>query len=86
MAAVIFLLCALTSLACTVVLWRNWRKNGHRLIFWCSLCFALLTLNNLILVIDEVVLDGAFDLRPWRLTVGLLAFVLLVFGLVWEED
>ncbi|MBG9388423.1 DUF5985 family protein [Caenimonas aquaedulcis] len=85
MAAIIYSLCALTSLACFVFLWRTWRLGGHRLLFWSALCFALLTVNNVVLVVDKVMLPDA-DLKLWRLAVGFAAVMLLVVGLVWEED
>ena len=86
MAPVIYALCALTSFACFVLLWRGWRAGGSRLMFWSALCFAGLTVNNLLLVIDEVVLPTQVDLYAARLVSGLVAVSLLLFGLVWEED
>lgn len=85
MAALIYSLCALTALACTLLLWRGWRASGHRLLFWSALCFAGLSLNNLLLVVDKVILlDGS--LITWRLWAALVAVLLLVFGLVWGEE
>ena len=85
MASVIYSLCALTSLACCVLLWRGWRAGGNRLLFWSALCFAGLTVNNLLLVIDRVVLPTQ-DLYTSRLVSGLVAVSLLLFGLIWEEE
>ena len=86
MAAVVYFLCALTSLTCFVLLFRAWRANGARLLFWSALCFAGVTLNNMLLVVDRVFLPTAVDLSMWRLAVALAAVLLLVFGLVWEEE
>ena len=85
MAALIYTLCALTSLACSVLLWRAWRNAGHSLLFWSALCFAGLTLNNTLLVLDKVVLVEA-DLLTWRLCAALIAVMLLLYGLIWEEE
>lgn len=85
MAPVIYSLCALTSLACCVLLWRGWRAGGNRLLFWSALCFAGLTVNNLLLVIDKVVLPTQ-ALFTWRLASALVAVLLLLFGLIWEEE
>jgi hypothetical protein len=85
MAPVIYSLCALTSLACCVLLWRGWRAGGNRLLFWSALCFAGLTVNNLLLVIDKMVLTQV-DLYGARLASGLVAVSLLLFGLIWEEE
>lgn len=85
MAPVIYSLCALTSLACCVLLWRGWRAGGSRLLFWSALCFAGLTVNNLLLVIDKVVLPNQ-ALFIWRLASALGSVLLLLFGLIWEEE
>jgi hypothetical protein len=86
MAAVIYTLCALTSLACFVLLWRSWRAGGSRLLFWSALCFAALSANNVLLVVDKVFLPTQVDLITWRLSAALVAVLLLLFGLVWEEE
>lgn len=85
MAAVIYSLCALTCVACCLLLWRAWRTSGHRLLFWSALCFAGLSLNNVMLVLDKVVFTEV-DLITWRLAAALGALLLLLFGLIWEED
>ena len=86
MGALIYLLCALTALACFALLWRGWRANGAALLLWSALCFAGLTLANVLLVIDKLVLGDAVDLTPARLAVTLAALLLLIFGLVWGDD
>jgi len=85
MAPIIYFLCMLTSLACFALLLRGWRKSRSRLLFWSALCFAGLTVNNFLLVIDKLVLP-AVDLSLPRLTVALVAPLLLLFGLIWEEE
>jgi hypothetical protein len=85
MAPVIYLLCALTSLACFALLLRAWRSTRKRLLFWSALCFAGLSLNNLLLVADKLVLPD-FDLGTVRLAVAFTAVLLLIFGLVWGEE
>lgn len=86
MAAVIYALCALTSITCCVLLWRSWRASRARLLFWSALCFAALSVNNVLLVLDRVVLPVEVDLTMWRLAAGLGAVLLLLFGLIWEDD
>jgi hypothetical protein len=85
MGPLIYSLCALTSLACCILLWRGYLASRARLLFWSAGCFALLTLNNVLLVVDKVVLPDV-DLRLWRLIAGFLAVCLLLFGLIWEEE
>lgn len=85
MAALIYTLCALTSLACFVMLMRGWRASRSRLLFWSALCFAGLTGNNALLVVDKLVLPD-IDLSAWRLSLALAAVLLLLYGLIWEKD
>jgi hypothetical protein len=86
MGALIYSLCALTSLTCLVLLWRSYRMTGSRLLFWSALCFLLLTVNNTLLVLDKIVFPVEVDLSLWRLVAALAAVALLLFGLVWEEE
>ncbi|HEY8361183.1 MAG TPA: DUF5985 family protein [Ramlibacter sp.] len=86
MSALIYSLCALTSILCAVLLWRSWLASGARLLFWSALCFAALSVNNVLLVIDRVILPVEVNLYTWRLVAAFSAVLLLLFGLVWEED
>ena len=56
MAAIIYTLCALTALACAYLLLQDYRRGGYRPLLWSGLCFAELTINNLLLVIDKLIL------------------------------
>ena len=85
MPALIYSLCALTSLACVVLLWRAQRHSKSRLLYWTAWCFLLLAANNVLLVLDKVVFP-VVDLRFWRLSTALAAVALLVYGLVMEES
>jgi hypothetical protein len=86
MVAVIYSLCALTSITCFVLLWRSWRASRARLLFWSALCFGVLSVNNVLLVLDMVVWPVEVDLSTARLAVALAAVLLLLFGLIWEDD
>lgn len=85
MAGIIYFLCALTCLMCFGLLFRSWRASRSRLLFWSALCFAGLSLNNFLLVVDRLVFT-ALDLSFWRLATALVALLLLLFGLIWEEE
>jgi hypothetical protein len=58
MAEVIYILCSLTSLACTILLLRGYLRRQVKLLLWSSLCFLGLTLSNVLLFIDLVVVPG----------------------------
>jgi hypothetical protein len=85
MAAIVYSLCALTALVCTYLLFQGYRRGGYRLLLWSGLCFAGLTLNNLLLVLDKVLLPHV-DLSVWRTSVALLAMMVLVYGLIWDSE
>jgi hypothetical protein len=85
MAAIVYSLCALTALLCTVLLFRSYFQTQSRLLMWSGLCFAGLTLNNLIVLLDRVMLTFV-DLTEWRLAVSLLAMLPLLYGLIWDDE
>ena len=85
MAPLIYLLCTLTSLACAVLLLRAYGRSRAPVLFWSGLCFAGLTINNALLVADRVLLP-AVDLLTQRLSVTLVAVLLLLYGLIWEHE
>lgn len=86
MVVAIYVLCMLTALACTVLLLRSYAVNGFRLLFWSGLCFAMLTLNNLLLIVDKVFFPHTIDLLALRLACGVVAVALLLYGLIWDES
>jgi hypothetical protein len=83
MATFVYALCALTSLACMALLVRGYRQSGARLLFWASLCFAGLAVNNLLLFVDLRVVPSV-DLSVWRSLPALAGLIALVYGLIWE--
>jgi cytochrome bd-type quinol oxidase subunit 2 len=85
MGEVVYLLCALTSLLCAVLLLRAYRQRRMRLLLWSGLCFVGLTLNNGVLFIDKVLVPEV-DLSLWDDATALIAVSLLVFGLIWEGE
>lgn len=84
MAMLIYALCALTALACAVLLVLGSRRTGSRMLLWSGLCFAGLALTNALIVVDA--LDGRGNtFGTMRLVVALAAIMLLLYGLVFEE-
>ena len=84
MAEAVYLLCALTSLVCAFVLWRNSRRTGLRIVLWTSICFAALAAQNVLLFVDLVVVGPSIQLSPIRNLVGLAGLGLLLYGLITE--
>lgn len=85
MAAVIYGLCALTALVCTVLLLQAYARSRYRLLLWSGLCFAGLTANNVLLVLDKLVFPLT-DLSVLRTSVALAAMAVLLYGLIWEAE
>jgi hypothetical protein len=83
MAEAVYILCALTSLACAVLLLRAWRRTRLRLLLWSGLCFAWLVINNLVLFADWV-LFPELDLSLVRSATALAGVSTLLFGLIWD--
>ena len=81
----VYILCTLVSLICAVLLLRGYRNGRHRLLLWSGLCFAGLTLNNALLVLDKIVLS-ATDLSLPRTLIALLSMMILLYGLIWEAE
>ena len=85
MESMVYILCALTSLACAVLLLRAYKQSHVRLLFWSGLCFAGLALNNALLFIDLKVLPQT-DLFLIRSLPALIGVLLLIYGLIWDSD
>ena len=85
MAALVYSLCALTALFCAYLLLQAYRRGGYRLLLWSGLCFVGLTLNNLLLVLDKLIVPD-MDLSIWRTSVALAAMTVLLYGLIWDSE
>jgi hypothetical protein len=84
-AALLYLLCLLTSLLCAGLLWRAYGATRAPLLAWSAACFALLALNNLFVVADMLVFTGT-DLTLWRQGSSLAAIGVLLYGFIWEAE
>jgi hypothetical protein len=85
MATAIYMLDALTALLCTVLLLRAYLHGRYRLLLWSGICFAGLTLNNILLVLDKIMLPD-IDLSPLRSAVALVAMAILLYGMIWDSE
>ena len=83
MAQFAYLLCALSSLVCFVLLLRAYLKNRQSLLLWSSLCFFFYLIQNTVLFAD-LVLVPQIDLLVWRAVLGLCGSALFLFALIWE--
>ena len=85
MAIPVYILCALTSLACAVLLMRAYAQSRQRFLLWAGLCFIALVVNNVLLYVDAII-GPSIDLSVPRGAAAVAGIGLLVFGLVWEEQ
>ena len=91
MAEAVYILCAVTSLACAVLLFRGYRRSRAHFLLWSSLCFVGLAANNVMLFVDKVILPEqerlfGVEFAIWRSGFALAGLLLLVYGLIWDAE
>jgi hypothetical protein len=85
MAIFVNILGTLTVALCAVLLLRAYPRAGKRLLLWSGLCFVGLTISNMLVFIDMVIMPE-ISLYMWRQLVAAVSLVLLLYGLIWESD
>lgn len=85
MAATVYIIGVLTSIACAVLLLRGYFRVRNKLLLWSGLCFAGLACSNFLIFVD-LVLVPEVDLYLYRLTTAAIAMAVLLYGLIWESD
>jgi hypothetical protein len=85
MAGLIYGLCSLTAFTCCWLLIQAWNRSHYRLLLWGGLCFAGLTLNNILVLMDKFYVPN-LDLSTWRLATALAAMVILLYGLIFDSE
>ena len=85
LALVVYSLCAAAAALCTFLLTRAYLRSRLKLLLWSSVCFAGLTLNNLTLWVDKLLLPS-IDLSIPRTLIALLSMAILLYGLIWSAE
>lgn len=85
MAPVVYVLCFLTSLVCSLLLFRGYRRSRVRLLLWSAFCFVGFAINNALLFVDRILLPSV-DLFWVRTTPAAIGLSLLLYGLIWEVE
>lgn len=79
-----YVLNTVVCLICTILLVRAWTASRSRLLLLSAICFLMLTLNNVIIFVDVLVVPDV-DLGILRAASALAGFSVLLFGLIWES-
>lgn len=85
MALIVYLLCALASLVCALLLTRGYRATRMPLLFWGAVCFFVLVATNSLLFLDLIIFPES-DLSMWRNGITLGAFTVFLYGLIFESQ
>jgi len=84
MPEVVYVLCALTSILCAVLLTRGYLRSRERLLIWSSLCFVGFAISNVLLVVDLAIYPIELNLAIARTVPAAIGVTLMLFGLIWE--
>jgi hypothetical protein len=84
MASLVYVLSALTSALCAVLLLRDYRRTSGRLLLWSGLAFGGFAVANA-LVFADLVLVRDIDLSILRAATAFAAVSLLLYGLIWDS-
>lgn len=85
-AEAVYILCAVTALMCAYLLARAYRRTPSRLLLFSSVCFAALTVNSILLVLDRIIFPVEVDLRLWRIGVASTGLLVLLWALITQRE
>lgn len=86
MSWLVYALCMLTSAVCAGLLLRTYRRTRARLLLWTAISFCFLTLNNLLVFVDVVLVGPNVDLWALRYVAALAAVGAMIYGFIWEAE
>lgn len=81
---IVYILSAATSLLCAAMLFRGYRRTQVRLLLWSGICFVGLMVDNIMLYADVIMFPDV-SLIIWRKLPGLIAIMVLLYGLIWDS-
>ena len=84
MPEIVFILCTLTSLACSALLLRAYARSRTPLLLWSGVCFAGLTANSALVFVDLIVIPQT-SILPLRTATTLASLLVLIVALVWGD-
>jgi hypothetical protein len=75
----------LTAGLCALLLLRAYARVNKRLLLWCGLCFAGLTMVNVLVIVDLFVFPDVSLYRA-RLLLAVVSMFVMLYGLIFESD
>jgi hypothetical protein len=85
MGPAVYIVGALTTCICALLLLRGFFHSRQRLLLWSGLCFVGLAISNSLIFVDLVLFPDV-DLYRVRLATAAVAMILLLYGLIWGSD
>lgn len=79
---IVYLMCAFTSVLCFVLLLLKYRRNRLPILFWSSLGFLGIALNNVFLFVDLVIMPVTIDLSMYRIVIAFIGVSVMVWGFI----
>ncbi|HWF67341.1 MAG TPA: DUF5985 family protein [Acidobacteriaceae bacterium] len=86
MGPAVYILNTITTALCAFLLLRGYQRSQQKLLLWSGLCFAGLSISNLLVFVDLVILPVEIDLYTYRLAAAAIATSILLYGLIWESE
>ncbi len=83
MSSFVYLMCALTSILCAVLLYLGNRRRQTGLLFWSVICFSCLAINNSLLFVDMVIIPTS-NISIFRTLPAVIGFAALLWGFIWD--
>src|SRR5690349_12613969 len=83
MPGLVYILCAITSLASAFLLWRAARGSASRLLMWSCLCFLGMAVNNVLLFVNAATPEEIQVQTPANIA-ALASVLVLLVGLIWD--
>jgi len=80
-ASIVYLLCALTSLGCAILLHRGFRRSRAPMLLWSALCFWGFFFSNILLFVPVERIGWILVARQIP---ALLGIAFLLYGLLWK--
>lgn len=80
----VYILCAVTAIGCSFLLFRGFIRSRSKLLLWCGLFFGTLAFENMMLFVDFIVVPDT-DLALIRRTIPLIGVGLLLYGLIFDS-